>query len=409
MRKACKPKLLMALCICIVIAALSTGCWDRREIEERGFVVAAAVDIVRPEEAGEAETKDRTEGDMRINLTFQYVVPGRLQGGGGGGGGAGDGNTTGTFTNISAEGETIFESARLMSTKTSRPPFIEHMKLLILSEEVAESGQLDSVLDVFLRDNESRRSVKVMVAKGEAKQILTVHPKLEKLPAIYINTISENNKKSALLLPETRIGNVQEYLLKKSSFTVQRIMMAGENEVSVKGAAVFDGQGRLAGYFEDEETEGLNFITDKIEGGVVRIKWKDKPIDYEIRDSKRSIQANAAHPERIEFTLSVQSKGIIAEAQTQPDFMSPQVIEEVERKVEEDIERMMMNTISKAQDELKKDVLGLGEYLRQQDHRLWKSIEDDWENGENYFAKSKIDVKANVTVESPGNVNRTEM
>lgn len=61
---------LTGLLLCLALFA--TGCWDRVEIEERGFVVGAGIDV-----AGE------DDADKYI-LTFQFVIPGGLQGMGAG-------------------------------------------------------------------------------------------------------------------------------------------------------------------------------------------------------------------------------------------------------------------------------------------------------------------------------------
>lgn len=90
------------LYITLLIFCLSlflTGCWDRQEIEEIGFVMAVAFDKAEEEknEAGEEEQGgEATEGEgkekgakkqeAKIKATYQIVVPANLTQGTGGGG-----------------------------------------------------------------------------------------------------------------------------------------------------------------------------------------------------------------------------------------------------------------------------------------------------------------------------------
>lgn len=176
--------------LCLVF--LTTGCWDRVEIENRGFVIGVAIDAAKEKQAKETEEKEapsKPKGKQRFVATHQFVVPGALKGQGGGGGQQGGGQGGDAFLNLSSEGNTMFEIARTFATRTSRSPYLEHLKIIIVSEELAKKGQFAHVLDFFLRNHEMRRTTKIMIAKGgEARKVLEVTPKNEKLPVLdYLN------------------------------------------------------------------------------------------------------------------------------------------------------------------------------------------------------------------------------
>jgi spore germination protein len=397
---------------------LSTGCWDRVEIEDRGFVIGIAIDMVKKketEELAEQEAPKKPKGKERFILTYQFVVPGALQqggggsgGGGSGGGGSGGGGSGDAFLNISSEGDTMSEITREMATRTSRSPFIEHLKMIILSEEVAKSDQFANVLDLFLRDHEARRANKIMVSKGDARKVLEVKPKTEKLPVMYINSVAENVQKNARILPEARIGDVHEHLLKSESFTIPRIT-ANDKEIKIAGSAVFHGHNnKMAGFLGEEETEGLNFITGEITGGILEISVQDNLAIYEIKDAKRSIKANVKDKDQIEFTISIESEGNVGESFASMDYLDPTVISTIEKKVENEIERLANDTIGKVHKDFQVDVLGLGEYLRQNHPDTWKVIKQDWDHGRNYFSKSTIGVEAKVKIRAIGTSNKTK-
>jgi spore germination protein len=378
-----------------VFLFFTTGCWDRVEIEERGFVVAVAFDLPEEKEPG---------GKQQIVLTQQLVVPGVLAGGGsnlGGGGTEGD-----AYLNITSEGKSVFGIIRETAARTSRSPYYEHNALIIISEEVARSDQFAEILDHFMRYPEMRGGTKVMISKGRAQSILEVEPKNERLPAMYIDSISINNFKNARMLPVSRLGDVHEHLLKEQSYTIQRII-GEDQEVEISGNTVFQGHNnKLLGFLGKEDTMGLNFLTEEVKGGIVEVGMeKEKIINYEIKKAKRKIEANVDDIDNMTFTFTIETEGNLAEAYAIGlDYEDSKMASRIEQNVAQEIERKANNTAKELQQKLKADVMGLGTYLNNRHFDLWQQIKGDWDRGKNYFSRCKIEVKTNVIVRQPGTV-----
>lgn len=383
-------KIKILLCSFIVISLL-TGCWDRVEIEERGFVVGVAID--------QAEDKGN-KNQKKLMLTQQIVVPGVLEGSGsnlGGGGEIGD-----AYLNITAEGNSMFGIIRETAARTSRSPFYEHNALIIVSMDVASSKLFTSILDHFLRFPEMRRGTKVLISEHKAKKVLEVTPKNEKLPAMYINSISINNFKNARMLPVSRIGDIHSKLLREEGFTVQRII-AEEEEVKISGNAVFKGKtNELVGFLDEDETMGLNLLTGDIKGGVLEFFYDDGHIIFDIKKAKHQITANVEDQENISFLIKVESEGKIAEAFESNINYNPTEMKELEEDAAAEIERYMNLTINKLQQEFKVDVIGLGSYLNDEHPDVWKKLKSNWEENNQLFTSVKIDVEAKVNIRQPG-------
>ncbi|WP_409340671.1 Ger(x)C family spore germination protein [Paenibacillus sp. MBLB4367] len=401
----------LTLVVFLFASALCTsGCWDQIQIEERGFVIGVALDKPKSREAeksAEAEAPGRSKGKHRVVATQQFVIPGGITGIGNKGGGASSPDQA--FLNLTSEGDSLLEISRTMATRTSRSPFYQHMKLIIVSEQIAKTkGLFADVLDFFLRDPDSRRSVKVIIAKGEAKGVIEVTPKNERLPVMYINSVSENVEKSGRMLPKSRIGEVHEYLLKSTSFVLPRIT-ANENEVKVAGAAVFHGADNLmVGYLGEEETEGLNFLTGTIKGGMLKIPVHDNMVSFNIRGAKRKISAHIDDKEHIRFDIMIQCEGNVAESFERLDFSDSKIVKGIQEKLSREIERMAYDCIEKVQKEMNTDVLELGRYLNKKHKSFWAQVKNDWEHGHRYFAKSEIQVHANVYMRNFGEVIKSE-
>lgn len=126
----------------IVVLSLTTitltGCWDRVEIEEIGFVLGVGIDLQKKEdveERAERAAPGKPEGKRRYLLTQQIAIPGGLQGGQGSGAGGADQKA---YYNIVSEGDTMFEMVRSVAARTSRTPYYEHIKIIIISKEIAD-------------------------------------------------------------------------------------------------------------------------------------------------------------------------------------------------------------------------------------------------------------------------------
>ncbi|WP_134699814.1 Ger(x)C family spore germination protein [Ammoniphilus sp. YIM 78166] len=391
-----------AICILICLLAVLTGCWDRVEIQERGFVLGVAIDESKDQQEGEGDEKEeRTKGEGRYVVTHQFVAPEGLQGGDGGGG-------TTPFFNLTTEGASMIETVRMLATRTSRPPYFGHIKMIIISEDVAKKGRMADVVDFFLRDHEMRRGTKVMIAKGQAKDILNFKPPLEKTPVTFIRSVAENIDRTGRIYPPVRIGDLHELLLRQNSYALPRIMGEKE-EVKVAGAAIFQGySNRMVGWLGEEETIGLNCIRGEIKGGIEKVEVEDKLVVYEFRGKNSSIEVDVSDIENLKFTITMESEGFIPESQKTVDWLSATVVRSVEKKIGEETVRIATKALNKLHKEFKVDAIGLGRYLYTHHPKVWDKVKHDWDRGKNYFAKSTIELKGKAIVRNSGVIIKSE-
>src|SRR5690606_18230918 len=99
----------------LISVLLLSGCWDMVNIEERGFIVAMAVDLV--------EDNENANDHNRLLLTSQIAVPPNLGTPSNSGSGGGKG-----YMNLSATGESMYEIAQDVANQTNKIPFFEHVK-----------------------------------------------------------------------------------------------------------------------------------------------------------------------------------------------------------------------------------------------------------------------------------------
>ncbi|MFD1707726.1 Ger(x)C family spore germination protein [Siminovitchia sediminis] len=382
-------------CLCCFLAVLLlSGCWDVINIEERGFVIGAAIDL-----ADKANTGENTQ----LTLTNQFAVPPGL--GTPGQEGSGDGKA---YLNLSASGESIYAIAQEMANQTSKLPFFEHLKVVIISEEVASRPQLFAdVMDVFIRNRDTRRGIKVLIAKGKAKDILNIQPENEKLPARYIDKILQNSLTITGEMKPVRIGDIHEYLLTKNSFILSEVT-ADHKKIKLEGGAVYKGDsGRLTGRLEREEMLGVDLITgEKVQGPIV-VNYKNQLTTYLIEEANSKVKIIAKDPENIDIAVTIELEGEIEETFGTGKFEDPVVIQNAEKEIAAKVRNISNETIQKVQREFEADIFGFGNHLKKFHPDTWEKINKDWEHGENYFAKSHVNVTVKAKVRTDGVVNKS--
>ncbi|GAB2565509.1 Ger(x)C family spore germination protein [Gracilibacillus alcaliphilus] len=387
MNKVC----LFLLCC---MSLLLTGCWDEINIEERGFVVGISLDLA----------EEHTEDNPMITVTNQFVIPGGL--------GAPNEDSSGDqkpFNNLSIDGESVFEAIRKMSTMKGNAPFFEHLQLIVVSEELAREQKLFArTMDLFLRDQEMRRSVRILISENKAMDILDIEPDSEPLPVMYINNASENNDKVAGLLEPLRTGDLHEYLLEKNNYLIPRIF-ALDNEIQFNGAGVFNGRtNHLVGVINDEEIVGLNLITGDLKGGFIKFEINDQLMIYEIRKAKSNIKINADDTNNIHIDIVISTEGNIGEMYGERTLLEKDYLEEIETQINGKMESLAYDVIQKGKEELEMDFFGFGEMLQQRHYKKWEKIKDNWDEGENIFKNTTVKVKADAIVRTTGATDKVK-
>lgn len=380
---------ILFLIVCIVFL---TGCWDKQEIEQRAFVYGVGIDHAGNNSASNPE----------IELTAQSIVPENIAttGGGGGSGPA--------FSNLSQTGTTLIDISREMIKETSRRPDVTHLNVVLFSEELArEPKMFEQLMDVFLRERDMRRVIKVAIVDGKARELLTVLPENEKVPAQYINKLLEERGNLAIL-DLVRVGDVQEKLLARESFPIAQLKMENSKEISYEGIAVYHGhKEQVVGSLKDDEAKGLSFFSGKRSTGTINVEVDRKKAAVEILKIKSKLSLKKEGSNNLKFLVRVDVNGLIAEQFGTENVMNEDVLREFETAANKKVEEIMRKTLDKLQNDLQADPLGVGVYLHHYHPDLWESLKDDWDYGENYFSKSTFDINVDVTIETPGTINRT--
>jgi len=369
--------------VVVLIALLATlplsGCWDRTEVNDVAIVLAMAI--------------DKEQDGYRLSVIIP--LPGNLGGPSGGGGG-----TSGEKSYIVDfdTGPTISEASSRLQSRLSRKLFYAHLKVLLIGEEMAREG-LREVMDVMGRVPRNRLSSYIAVTKGKAYDVLNSEPHLERFSAEKLRELL----KSDVTIP-IKIKTMANQLNKVGHDPIlpyvrsKRVSNGEKHSESLEvDGFIYTRDGKMIGVSEGDAAKGVRWLNRyNFHPYLETVQMKGGDVSILIRRGSVSIKPRVAGGQP-HFDIEVKAEGSIEEALDKRDYEHETNIRELERELEQKIERELSAALDIVKRQ-KSDIAGFGHFVYRTYPNLWDGWKRDW-NERLSRASFQITVR--------GNVNRT--
>ena len=345
--------LLIFLSGCLLF--LSAGCWDLKDIEKLSFVRGVGID---------------EEDDNGVKLTYQNLVPKM--------GGTQEVDSPG-YVNVVSKGKNVLEAVSNVALKDP-PIYSDHLKIFLFGKDQAEHHDMQGTLNHFIRDDEVRRSSYLLVSRHDASKVINQKLKSQqKVPVEHIFETSKNRSFNGKILLPTRIGRASDYFQMGTSFLVQSVDVVN-GELAYDGAGIIHGKTRkLIGFIPAKDVQSLNWVMNRISGGVVPTTYKGFPITYEIKKAKSKIEPYLKNG-KISFKISVQTNGKLSEDQYPPEnSYDEQYIKRFERIFERKIKERIQKAVHHMQKEVGVDPIFLNRQVRIKYPDFWDQHRNEWD------------------------------
>lgn len=367
----------ISIILIVMLSLLQTGCWNAREINELAFVLSMGID--------KADNGFRVTAQIASPETYSKTPSG-----------SGAGEKPRPFWMVSSTGKTIFEAIRNMASISSRRIFWSHIKVILISEQLARGDNLE-IFDFFTRNPELRLRTLVAVASGEAGKFLEVVPEMEKDPGIYLEKIIENENLTAKSYRIMLKDFLEDYLDPNVGPVTSRVILDKSQlrpVLKTSGAYVFDGN-KLVSSLNDEKTRGLLWIKNQADDSirVVNCPYDDKPTTLEIKKAKTSIKSYLDN-DVPRFTINVKVDAVLTEQSCTTDFNNREKLGELEKMLEQKIQSDIESTITTAKD-LNVDFIGLSRTLHRQHKNEWHQISSKWDE---FFKNTEVTIAVKVNI-----------
>lgn len=372
----------IAFLFLILCFALTTGCWDREELTDRVFDLAASADL----------NKDGT-----YVTAAQFLIPSRIEQSSKGGIGGEK-----PYFIETGSGKSILETIQKARQKLSRIITRSHRRNYYIGEDLAKHGIKD-LLDALSRDPGNRIRMDIVVVKGNSGlEALQVPYPLEKIPAI------------ATLKIHKAVGGASgtsylDFMMASSTegscptLPVVDIVQGDSPHRTIRlyGRAIFNHDFQLIGY--------INFVEGAYRAWILKgISYLD--VEENIPEAGGSVGVIVTHfgsklksrissENKVKMEIELSGVGHVSENSTNLDLTRQENLKLVQNTINKKTSEHVLEMVTKVQKQYGADVLGFNETLNRQHPREWNKIKGQWDT---IFQDIKVTVNVKVNLKSVG-------
>ncbi len=358
MKKAISALLLLALLPTV------TGCWDSRELDTLFIVTGLGLDT--------AQKADEVAVDMQIVKVSGNETGSGSQKSGGSGDGKGE-------ILLEASGKSVLSAISTLRHESTRTLFLQHNQVIVFGRELAQRG-IQENLDFFLRDEEARMETLVLVAEGEAKEVLDAQLDQDKNSGIALTRIIREFSKTSVHLKVDMLSLVSKLLQKTTALTipiVEVIKQGDQTKVRVSKIAVFKGD-RMVGEMAWDEVTGYLWIMGEINDGTLELVTEKGTAVLNILQAHNTIAPVLADDGRMGVILHVDTKLDVEELNGFGDITLKELYAYLIQEATKAIEGRIFTTYEKTR-QLNTDIYGFGGMFHIKYPKQWKALEQQWD------------------------------
>jgi spore germination protein KC len=374
-----KIKPLNHIVVILTVTLLTTGCWDRTELNDQALVMASGVDLTP---------------DNELLLTDQVVLPINLS--------KGLGSSRQEFLTLSATGRDILDASQNLQSKLSRKYFLGHRRIVFIGEKAAKHG-LSHMMDEYTRNPDVRLRSDIFVVKNNtATQALQIKAPLEQFPALAVIKSRQfvGGKVGTTLVSFLRAGACNTSC---PTLPVLEIVTgttdSDEQVLQFSGRAIFDRQLKLVGY--------LDYYGAAYRFWVMNTLTRFKTTFY-VPEGKGYATMDVSHfgsriepilkDGKLQYVVTLGGKGILRESETSIKFKNPKQLEILNRAAEAEVVKNASQVISTAQG-YHTDILGFDMAMARKYPRQWKVMKSQWNK---IFPDLPVHVRAHIQIRVVG-------
>lgn len=363
------------------------GCYDKKELEEKSYVVAIGLD--KAEEKG------------KIQVTFQITNPevgNQITGGG---------SQEKPKETVTLTANDFISAQNTANAFVARELSLDHTKVIIISEKLARSKQLLNVIQTATRAQQLRRETSLIISKESASQFLNENePLLETRPHKYYQFMIDRAKETGII-PKSDIhrffqiteGDADLFLAMYATSEVDKegeknghedeylagqIEQQGGNSTQFMGSAVFK-EGQMIGTLTGEETRFALLFDNTIHMEDLLVTYPDpKAPEYRIAGrvtKKKDTEVDVLYEKDRQTMINVKIPldiEILAVPSLVNYSQNKQSREFLKQEIEKNLEEKAQQLINKTQEEYKAEPFYWSLYIRKYFSTIKQYEKADW-------------------------------
>ncbi len=371
-------KILFLLIQLLLIMFIAAGCWNYREINRLSIVAGLAIDKAKNNKyLFSVEIVNVKTGGTEPNISSEKV---------------------------SVEGETWFDAARNVIRVSGKRLYFSHTKIVILSKDIAEEG-LVQIIDWLNRDAETRLTIKFLVSKEKtAKEVLALPSTTSEIHSFEIDdmlTAQTSVPKFPNVMLRELLNNLAGKGISATLPTIKIATYAGKKKAELGGTAIFK-RDKLVGFLNEEETQGMLFVTNKIKSGLIVSKNllgdKRTNLAFEIFKTNTKIKPEYSNGKLL-MNIHIATSVSIGEQGTTKNYIDENGRKLAATVTEQKMEKDFKKLIKRVQEDYDADIFGFGKTVMREIPKVWRKMEKNW-NEE--FKKIDVNIDVELDVKNSG-------
>lgn len=377
-------KIILAILLCSLLVC---GCYNYRELNELAIINGISVD----------KKDDKYEVSFLLSNTKKSETQ----------------NSSNETDNViyTGNGKTVTEAVKDVEMILPKKYYLGHLSIILISDEIAYNG-INDVIDYFGRQPETPNNAYIVLTKEtKAKDILSMVSPIETFTSNNIYFMINNSSNLASIVNNSKINNFVNDTLKEGiSPTLTSLEKKGsstkgeklkntetsdqKNYIKTSTLGAFK-NGYLIGFFNENESIGVNLINNNVNEFSINLKCKDKNMSLIIKNVKTKLNVD----DDLNVILDIKGNADLSEINCDLDLKKNEVIKNIEKQINNKIKKMINETISKVK-EYKTDVLKIGNYLYRKKNNLWNLYKENWED--EVFPNLNFKIKTDFKLISKG-------
>lgn len=387
-------KKLLLITTALALPFLS-GCWSSHEVNSLGISVCIGID----------------KADKGFCISEQIINPKAVA--------SKKSSNEAPVAVYSLEGENITEIITRMTTLVSRKIYSSHLRMVILSEEIAQAG-IAPIADYLLRYFEYRTDFCFAIAKGSsAKEILSILTPIEAIPGVDMFNKLKMSHDEWAPTKDMRIIELANDICTEGRSPVIAAISKVDDSTRTDSTDVLRKTGKyemlkfadmgifkkdkLVGWLNEETSKGYSYMTNNVK----RTSGFNTAADgVEIADDvlKASAKIKATvtdNQPRIDVLIKIDY--VITEVKGHIDVSQLENLDIINKIPEEKITRICQEAVKTAQS-FQADIFGFGDRIHNKYPRYWATVKGRWNE---VFETLPITVKVSAKMVSTGDLTKT--
>lgn len=380
-----KKRIIALLTLIFIIPSFFTACWDNRELNNIFVIVGIALDA--------------TENPDDLNITIQIGVEEDAEGNVKENEGAG-----GSAIILETVNDTILGAIRDFNRDSNHKLMQQHNQIRLFGIKLAENG-IAKHIDLYMRDQQSRLEVPMLIVDGNAGEILKIKLDQESRSSTFLSGFLDDLAQISKEYQVRMLDFASKYLQEGVSPLIPIVKIVesdDKKEINLDGFGIFK-EDRLIGRLDNNEAHGYIWAQGDVKRCNMKVSEDSSRSMLHIAELKTKRKISFGENDEIELDLTVNASNNIAEIEGFKDLNPQELVDHLKILSEKEIEERIMETFKKSQD-LNADILGISSTIQKYHPKKWDKIKDKWDE---IYPNIKININVISKIVGSGQILQT--